>query len=904
MEEIKIIYPTYENIILINYFNNSVIMKNINKGKFKIDEDSIIITWNENLESEDYFIKNKTNLIPNNNEDILNNSLYEEYIYKETKSIYKNNIVVKLHSLNNTLEIILYKNMFKFYDSGIVSDIFLGTYVLNRKTITIKWNQDKSVEEFKKKNNFLNFNEEETYIKNENNEFYIVENKINDNVNTNTNTYKNNNIEKNLELYLVHKDWEGICYLNNSFITKKNEYDEDDIAPYVLSDNILTVNWENYNPEDFLLNHFENKYYLKNISEEEIYLIYSEKNNNKNILINNNFILNKIDKNIYQYDEKIKKKIYKGAFNIIDNILVINWNNDNIDNFNLNEKTEYGAHYSEYILNNLFQKLYIKNNDSVIDKYKIYLLNKNDSKLFFYNKNNLFLFDYLKIDEEFIMIYFLKEVTVDNNMLVFDENFKFTEKINELLISKYKNPEYLYEIYKFNFDEIKYYTNVTENYLEEINIEHKDWKEICIINKYLKILYRKSELSEYGNYILNENKLIIYWNKWNEEVFINNNGIYYYDNYSTNNMNSISSSFINNNITNTNITNTNNDNNKIKEIKLETNKDNKIQTELTNGIYDKKIKSIPNIVLNKVLSELDNEKIFIYHLDWNDECFIKDNYMYRKSNEYEYGKFFYKKNKLIIYWEKWDKDLFFYIENKFYSQKFLKYLNFNNKNYIINIFLNKIYQEINEKYIYIGSFNYIFDKISILWESETENKDYSYESDIFYLDIEESEKKTDSYKFDIIILNDENIINENNDDNSINSDISYYEINFNEIIEYNEDLNEIYIKDYNNNNYKNYIKNDPSYNNNNKNYKKNDDYNNEYNHSYNEHNNEHNYINEYSKNYKIINKLSNSEFYKYLILDESINDLIKIIEELEIFLIPIDIIRILVFYSIIFLIKK
>jgi hypothetical protein len=906
MEEIKIIYSTYEDIILINYFNNSVIKKNINKGTFKIDDESIIITWNEKIDLEEHFLKNKINLI---NKDVYNINQIDEYIYIETKNISKNNLIIKLHSLNNIFEIILYKDKFKLYENNIISDNFSGTYILDRNKIIIKWDKDELINQ-KKKNNFFIINKDEIYIKNENNEFYITDDIIIEDI-------KSENIK--LELYLVHKDWEELCYANNVFITKSNES-----SPYILNDNLLIVNWEKYDKEEFLLNKVDNKYYLKSITIKEIYLVYTEKNiNNSIILKNNTFLLNTIDKNIYD-----KKNKVTGNFNIIDNILVINWNNDNIDNFNLNEENQNNLYYSEYLLNNLFEKIYIKN-DNI--NYNIYLLNKNESKLFYYNKNNILLFDYFRSDDNIIMTYFLYEIEIINNKILIDNNYKFilneSEKINNKNIEN--TEKYLYKIYKFNNSE-KYYIDTSNYYLEEINIIHKDWNDICIINKYFKILYRKSELTEYGNYKIFENNLIIYWNKWSEEVFINNNGIYHYDNYLTNNMDmalksknnsksfsennysnllesSIHSilqldsetfekntsnfveSFVENNTLELIINNNNIIQNSISDkisIKSSSNQFINLKEDETINLHNvvevKNERMIPlNLSNGNIIIETPNKKILIYHNDWNEECTIENNYLYRKNKD-EFGKYLYRNNTLIIYWEKWDKDLFFLIDNNFYSEKFIKYMIFNQKKYIINIFLNKIYEEINENFIFKGCFNYIFEKISILWDSEAINKEYYYDSDIFYLDIEECNNKTYSFKFDIIILKEENQLNENIDDNSSDSDISYCDINFNEIIEYNEELNQLYVKDYENNYLKN--KNDSS---------------NIYSINKTRSLSASDFSNSCIKNNNI-----KSEFYEYLLQNSTIDNLNKIINELDICLIYNDIITILVFYAIIFFIKK
>ena len=60
-----------------------------------------------------------------------------------------------------------------------------------------------------------------------------------------------------------------------------------------------------------------------------------------------------------------------------------------------------------------------------------------------------------------------------------------------------------------------------------ITIIHKSWNDTCIINKYNKSIYR-TQNNESGTYEIINDKLTIYWEKWDQEIFINNDGKYYY----------------------------------------------------------------------------------------------------------------------------------------------------------------------------------------------------------------------------------------------------------------------------------------------------------------------------------------------------------------------------------------
>jgi len=48
MEDVKLIYPKYEEIILINYFTSVVLKKNNEKGTFIFENDILKINWNKN----------------------------------------------------------------------------------------------------------------------------------------------------------------------------------------------------------------------------------------------------------------------------------------------------------------------------------------------------------------------------------------------------------------------------------------------------------------------------------------------------------------------------------------------------------------------------------------------------------------------------------------------------------------------------------------------------------------------------------------------------------------------------------------------------------------------------------------------------------------------------------------
>ena len=88
-------------------------------------------------------------------------------------------------------------------------------------------------------------------------------------------------------------------------------------------------------------------------------------------------------------------------------------------------------------------------------------------------------------------------------------------------------------------------------------------------------------------------------------------------------------------------------------------------------------------------------EIYIYHKDWNEDCILENNKIYRKNNKEEFGNCIFLKNKLTINWDKWNQEFFFfyndskyfYSENIFY-EKFNSYV-FIESNAIFNVIIDK-----------------------------------------------------------------------------------------------------------------------------------------------------------------------------------------------------------------------
>lgn len=194
---------------------------------------------------------------------------------------------------------------------------------------------------------------------------------------------------------------------------------------------------------------------------EEIKLLYNDFD--KNIILN--YFNNKI----------LQNEIEIGIFILNNNVLEITWNeNNNTDIFILNNESN--------------------NNDILIYKYNN---NKNNEIIYSININNII----IKLNDiEY-------DYTIDNNNLL-------RIKINE-------NYESLYKL-----DNNNLYIDITDAYNEEINVKSDNWSEICVFNSFNNFFYRKNLPDENGVYEKNNDEIILNWKKWDKEYFICKNNEY------------------------------------------------------------------------------------------------------------------------------------------------------------------------------------------------------------------------------------------------------------------------------------------------------------------------------------------------------------------------------------------
>ena len=410
----------------------------------------------------------------------------------------------------------------------------------------------------------------------------------------------------------------------------------------------------------------------------------------------------------------------KGKFNLENDILKIYWDNIGEENFIKIEKSCNDDLLTyNFIINE--KSISIENNDEEINiennnEIKIML----DSNIIIYNidpinnkiYNNNDSYDFKKIDEDKIIIYL--------------------NKISQIFIL-----------------ENDIYINNSSLYEEKINIKHKSWSDYCIINIFTNSLYRLTNNEEYGNYEMNENKLIIYWEKWDSEMFIFD-GIYY---------------------------------NYVENIDIFQNDENVIMI-YHNNWNDECIIDINKNIYRKSNNEekgkynLENDKIIIHWDKWNSEVFYEiekeyyfesfiyflfyDNnkYCINKNNNKMYSDNNYKLcGNVIFYNEK------IFIECDFFKDLFFYKIEMNNIIIFKNILKDLILVKKFEEYVTINitndeitsknllkKGNYILnDELTIFWDNLCNEEIYILLDDKYYY--KDYLKMND---IDILLINNEN----------------------------------------------------------------------------------------------------------------------------------------------------
>jgi len=312
----------------------------------------------------------------------------------------------------------------------------------------------------------------------------------------------------NNEIYIIHKDWEGLCiYINNKIYRKdyKEEY-----GNYNKFKNKLTIKWEKWNEEDFFYIEDQNIYYFKNLYEEKYLTLFVFENNNIYSLI-----LNKINKNFIMINDDIFLK--KGLYILNDHEIYLKMENENgnenenlifnkfndkiycsVEDFNnkiffelniINEKIN-----EKYIFNKVSKKfiniynLEYTGTYDIIDNCVTMIWNNGYTKKFYTNKYE----SYDKIDENIIII--------KPNNIILDNKVLFSN------ISLCKNKIILTSIHYINnswdFDNIDFIIK-NNKIISKKKLENNHFEsslniilelEHILPNLFIKIIYKKKFL--------------------------------------------------------------------------------------------------------------------------------------------------------------------------------------------------------------------------------------------------------------------------------------------------------------------------------------------------------------------------------------------------------------------------
>jgi hypothetical protein len=429
---------------------------------------------------------------------------------------------------------------------------------------------------------------------------------------------------------------------------------------------------------------------------EDIKLIYP--NYEEIILIN------------YFTSSVLKKNNDKGKFIFENNILKINWNK--------NEKEELFIKDDKVLDDFIYSYLYIENNedknDTIIENNEI--INKknnekNNEKINEnINKNNIEgkICNNKKINIFFgtkVFIYLIEE---ENNRIINidDKSIEYSIKvINDVIINIKLNNEY-YTVFEL-IDDIYY--DSTSKFNQTFEIKHNEWNDFIILNEYNNYLYRLSDSKECASFELNNDELIIYWKKWDSEIFIKKNNIYNIKNIEKNNEN------------------INEENDEIIDEIIDEQFNEIIDDNIHEEIIDNKIEDLKqNIYKEENEEDKKLKEIYIYHSHWDEICIIENDKIFRVSNKNEYGNYEIKNNILKILWKLWDPEIFYNFndlnKNNYYYEKYIKNLEYYNNKYFINTYNNNIY---DSDHINIGKFSFKNKKVNIIFD-DSEEKSYDF----------------------------------------------------------------------------------------------------------------------------------------------------------------------------------
>jgi len=283
-------------------------------------------------------------------------------------------------------------------------------------------------------------------------------------------------------------------------------------------------------------------------------------------------------------------------------------------------KIIYDNNIEEIILINYFTSIVEK-----INKEKGEFILENDILKIKWDDGNYQ--DFIKNNDINDEIYIYNQILNNNN-----ENIKIIEDINITDNSSIVDINIIDD------------SSIADN-IESIQILHNEWIDNCIIKN--NMIFRVTLKEEYGKFKYINNLLIIYWEKWNYEIFFKDN----------------------------------------------------------DDIY-----------------KLINLNINVHHNDWNDICILNEENLYRKNNKNEFGTYIYNRDKLIINWNNWSPDIFVKLDDEYFHENLIKYIEINNNKYIFHN--NNLY----DNNIKVANIKFIENNILRIKRTDNINEeDYYYE---------------------------------------------------------------------------------------------------------------------------------------------------------------------------------
>jgi hypothetical protein len=592
MEDIKLIYPDYEDIVVLNYFKGTVIKNEIN-SKFFFENNILKIKWNDNDDFDEFKMEDS-----NNTESAITKYIY---ISERKKKDFKENNLFEENELNIT-SIFIKDNDFedyffiKNYYITNRSNTYKGVYSFKEDFLIIKWeNSEISKVYFTECDNSTTYYLRNTYenyttmININLIEYSIIINYKNKKIYKNDNTYKPIGYyeveNEKIILYIKNNKYIYECFdnkLNNKYYYSDEFFKNCQYQNIILNsrvfiyDSINNIIFDKYNKEYgniykdiYIINNkfiIENKIYENQYINDLYYYEVTDKYNEiiyvKNDTWEENCIINRYTK---YFNRVSSNEIEKMEIN--NNYLIVYWKNWDSEIFMYNDVTNDKTNdkINDIIYRNLSELNYLINNDfnvvnyNWVDKCKINNLkfiriSNNDYADFYieYNKNKIII-NWVNWGED--VYYILENVLYDEHFIYLIYNINDIEPT--YLLNTYNNQ--LFEKYDSSGSRFKY-NIISENIIlndNKININntiyffkktdniiyiYKEYFENKIIVKdtefYIKLNILTNEINlndKNGNYFFeNEDSYLnIYWynNEYNEIYQLCDDGKYYYKKY-------------------------------------------------------------------------------------------------------------------------------------------------------------------------------------------------------------------------------------------------------------------------------------------------------------------------------------------------------------------------------------